>query len=158
MLATGGTSGHLHVVSADTSTAGISVSVPSEIESLAWNPFQPNEVSITTEDGYLNTYDVRNFTQPLASLQAHSKACRVDYSPGVSHLMATASADHTVKVWDTRGMVPVAERNMQVGGLFTMQFYKDSPFILACGGTDGKLGIWDTEENANVSERFSSNQ
>lgn len=69
--------------------------------------------------------------------------------------MGTASVDGTVRLWDARNFEVVTEREMNVGGLFTIQFYKDSPFILACGGTEGKLGIWDTEENSIVAERFS---
>lgn len=60
-----------------------------------------------------------------------------------------------VKLWHAEGNKAVAERDMKVDSLFCLEFYKDSPFTLATGGTGGVLAIWDTEENQQVSTEFS---
>lgn len=90
---------------------------------------------------------------------AHGKQCKLAFSPGVPGLMATSSEDQTVKVWDARTLQPIAQRDMNSvsttqGQLMCLEFYKDSPYILAVGGTKGGLGIWDTEENAEVAAAF----
>ncbi len=43
---------------------------------------------------------------------------------------------------------------MKVGDLFTCEFYEDSPFILASGGSKGELAVWDLQENRNIVEHF----
>jgi len=43
---------------------------------------------------------------------------------------------------------------MGIEQLFTLEFYSDSPYILATGGTGGQIGVWDTEENGVIAERF----
>lgn len=48
----------------------------------------------------------------------------------------------------------VFEKEMRVGELFTVNFYKDDPCVLACGGTKGELAIWDLEENAVIMKHF----
>ena len=45
-------------------------------------------------------------------------------------------------------------KNLKVGGLFSCQFYDDSPWILAAGGIKGELSIWDLEESELVVKRF----
>ena len=88
----------------------------------------------------------------------------ISFSSGVRGMFATSSVDKTVKVWDAgniheaaatsaaaaarsaasgSGMAPtiagleprnVMYKTMNVGKLFTMQFYEDDPFVLACAG------------------------
>ena len=57
--------------------------------------------------------------------------------------------DKLVKLWMAQPSGPpqlVAKRNMQLGSVFDVQFCKDSPALLAVGGSKGKLGIWNTLE------------
>lgn len=146
--------GLLYVTDVEAPGASQSASAPSAVETIAWNPFNPLELCSSTEDGFIMNYDARNLSCPVNSLKAHGGACRVAFSPGVQNLVATCGADKLVKVWDLQGLTQVAERDMHVGGLFALEFYKDSPFIVGCGGTEGILGIWDTEENSVVAEKF----
>lgn len=37
-----------------------------------------------------------------------------------------------------------------------MSFYRDSPYMLAVGGSKGTLALWDTSENEGVERRFGS--
>eukprot|EP00897_Mesotaenium_endlicherianum_P009561 jgi/Mesen1/8633/ME000050S08049 len=103
-----------------------------DVECLAWDPHSPQCYVVSTEDGLVRCYDVRKggsttATPPAASssaggealftLHAHDKAtCAVSFSPGVPNLMATASTDKLVKVWDISDQKPscVATKNPQV--------------------------------------------
>merc|ERR1719502_1525662 len=63
--------------------------------------------------------------------------------------MATGGQDKLVKLWSLAGGgTPelVGKRNMQLGAIFDVSFCKDSPALLAAGGSKGKLGIWNTLE------------
>jgi hypothetical protein len=35
---------------------------------------------------------------------------------------------------------------MNVGKLFTVQYYPDEPFLLAAGGDKGSLAVWESDE------------
>lgn len=52
-------------------------------------------------------------------------------------MLATASTDKIVKIWDVRGKGPVllAERDLKVGAVFSACFCGDDPFLLAAGGS-----------------------
>jgi len=67
-----------------------------------WDPLAPNNFYFTTEDGLLIGYDARKTDHALFSIKAHGKvATTVSASYGVQGLLATASHDGTVKIWDT---------------------------------------------------------
>jgi periodic tryptophan protein 1 len=155
ILASGGLQGHFYVRAVDNPGSGISAAVPAAIEGLAWNPFRPDELALSTEDGYFYSFDVRKTGSPLVELKAHTGACSFSYSRALEGMMATAGKDKMVRVWDARGMEMMAERNAGVEQLFCVEMYKDEPFVLATGGMGGEIAVWDTEENARVSERWS---
>lgn len=48
----------------------------------------------------------------------------------------------------------LAYKNMSVGKLFSLSFYNDDPFIVAAGGDKGVLGVWESDEQTAISERF----
>jgi len=67
-------------------------------------------------------------------------------------MMATASVDESVKIWDiahANGADPklISQKKMSMGEIFTLSYYKDIPWVLAAGGSKGELAIWDSEEN-----------
>lgn len=43
---------------------------------------------------------------------------------------------------------------MKQGELFSVQMYKDIPWVLATGGSKGELAIWDTEEDKKIYSHF----
>lgn len=77
-------------------------------------------------------------------------------------MMASASVDKTVRVWDTHNSVDgemprlVAYKTMAVGKLFTLQFNSDDPYLLATAGDKGMLAIWESSELEVIKTTFES--
>jgi periodic tryptophan protein 1 len=71
-------------------------------------------------------------------------------------MMATASTDEYVKVWDISLATPkmISYKKMTMGELFTLQFYKDIPWVLATGGAKGEMAVWDLEESEPIKKHF----
>jgi periodic tryptophan protein 1 len=75
-------------------------------------------------------------------------------------MMATASVDETVKIWDilnsdeNGGPKCIAGKKLAMGEIFTLSYYKDIPWVLAAGGSKGELAIWDSEENETIAKHF----
>ncbi|ETW07984.1 hypothetical protein H310_02370 [Aphanomyces invadans] len=131
-----------------------------DVESMVWHPHSPSTLVASTEDGIVVAYDVRKGNSaPLYRFQAHDTAVSaISFSQAIPGLFATAGTDKHVKIWDLAGPTPqcVASKDMQVGELLTLQFYRDSPFLLGTGGTGGVLALWDTSENDGVERKFAT--
>lgn len=138
-------------------------SVSADVESIAWDPHTSHTFLVSLEDGTVGGYDVRSGTidisqgKSLFTIHAHEKAvCSLSYNTVAPNLLATASTDKMVKLWDLTGNQPscLASTNPKVGAIFAASFCKDSPFLLAVGGSKGNLHVWDTLTSAEVSRRF----
>jgi len=139
-------------------------SFSSDIESLVFNPHNPAQIVVATEDGAIAAYDMRAGDSALFSFKAHSEAVSsLSFSSSVRGLLSTASSDKTVRVWDYDALCKdpenkkhkwVASKEMNVGQLFDCSFYGDSPFLLASAGSEGSIALWDCEENAKVEACF----
>ena len=97
-----------------------------DLESGNWHPTLEHNFVISTESGIVLGYDTRNTKGPIFEVQAHEKACSsVSFSPHISNLMATASTDEYVKLWDianNNGTEPklIGYKKMSMGELFTL--------------------------------------
>jgi periodic tryptophan protein 1 len=154
LLAVGGFDNCVSIVNMDSSTDKISHNLGATIEKIEWSPTDPNGLAASTETGLLAFYDIRNMSTPLFKTQAHESQTVIGYST-VSGLFATASLDKTVKLWNLMDYSVIIEKDMGVEKLFALEFSKDTPFILTTGGSDGRLAIWDTQENAQINAIFS---
>ena len=43
----------------------------------------------------------------------------------------------------------VAYKTMNVGKLFSVQYYQDEPFLLAAAGDKGVVAVWESDELVN---------
>jgi len=61
-----------------------------------------------------------------------------------------------VKLWDLSNNQPscIASLNPKLGAIFSVSFSHDNPFWLACGGSKGKLKVWDTLTEPAVAQKF----
>ncbi|CAH2078588.1 unnamed protein product [Thlaspi arvense] len=149
------------------SHSGFKWSVMSRVESLAWDPHSEHSFVVSLRNKTVKGFDVRQASnstsdlKPSFTLQAHDKAVTsVSYNISAPNLLATASTDRTVKLWDLSNNQPscIVSHKPKVGGVFFIAFSTDDPFLLAMGGSMGKLKVWDTLSDTNVSRRYGSSR
>jgi periodic tryptophan protein 1 len=139
--------------------------VESDVESVRWDPVDPNLFYISTENGIIHHHDVRNtpsnpsLSKPVWTLQAHDESVSsFDINPIIPGFMATGSTDKTVKLWNIQpsGPTMVVSRNLEVGKVFSTAFAPDEEvgFRLAVAGSKGSVQIWDTSTNPAVRKAF----
>ena len=191
LLATGAFDRTVVLIDCRTGNQSASYEVAADIEAMAWDPFLPFHLYCSLEDGQLVCVDVRNSSAPLFSFQAHDETLSsLSFSRGVPGMLATASTDCTVKIWDvdclhvhSRSVVKsdgkldkkgkgkraenatvsspssphlVAYKTMNAGKLFSLQYYSDDPFMLACAGDSGVVAVWESDEQEFIRSRFES--
>jgi periodic tryptophan protein 1 len=97
--------------------------VGSDVENLRWDPHNPTNYYVATEDGLIRYYDVRSSQgqgvggQALYTLHAHDDAVSsFDVNPLVPGCIVTGSTDKSIKVWDTSDNKPrmVTSRTLSV--------------------------------------------
>lgn len=76
-------------------------------------------------------------------------------------MLATCSVDKTVTLWDTHtnGTAdgpPQAcgNKEMNVGKLYTVNFYPSTPWLLGSAGGGKELALWDMAREATIQKRF----
>ena len=141
--------------------------VESDVETVTWDPHDPNQFYITTENGVVHANDVRNApSSPESSkatwtLQAHDESISsFDVNPVIPGFLVTGSTDKMVKLWNVQPTGPsmVVSRNVEVGKVFSTKFAPDPEvaFRLAVAGSKGSMQVWDTSTNAAVRRAFAS--
>uniref|UniRef100_A0A0D9YJE1 Anaphase-promoting complex subunit 4-like WD40 domain-containing protein n=1 Tax=Oryza glumipatula TaxID=40148 RepID=A0A0D9YJE1_9ORYZ len=107
-------------------------SVEADVESLAWDPHNEHSFMVSLENGMVQAFDKRtassnsNSGRPTFTLHAHEKAVSsISFSPSTPN-----------------------------GAIFSVSFSNDSPFLLASGGSKGKLKVWNTLTEPAVANKF----
>jgi periodic tryptophan protein 1 len=132
-----------------------------DLELLRWNPHNSAILSVVAEEGYVHFYDVRKLgADPVITFQPHPEGDSVVLSFNLlaENIFATASFDHSVAIWDlSAGSSPslLARRTMEIGAILSVEYYPSSKYLVAAGGSEGLIGIWDTSENSDVERRLS---
>ena len=122
--------------------------VGSDVEALAWNPHDPNTFAVSTEDGKVSIFDTRN-KAVIEAFQAHKKAVTsVSFCPCLDGVIVTGSTDGKAKIWKRgdagKTFAEVASGKMGVGSIFSAEYCRDAPMLVAVGGAEGTCSVWDT--------------
>ena len=159
LLATGSFDNSVGLIDCRTDGSSVAtVPIGADIEDMTWDPFNNNLLFCSMEDGVVTCIDIRQTGSALYSFKAHDEcASSISFSPLVPSMLATASQDQTVKVWDT-ACAPepkcVAYKSMAVGALFTVQYFPGDPFLMAAGGDKGTLALWESETLQEIEAHF----
>jgi hypothetical protein len=51
---------------------------------------------------------------------------------------------------------PCGNKDMQVGKLYTINFYPSSPWLMGCAGSGKELALWDMSREASIQKRFAT--
>ena len=71
------------------------------VRDVKWSPTDGVDFAFGTDSGYVHRWDMRNLKTAKVKIPAHSVTCNsVDWHPDGQHI-ASASADKTVRVWDS---------------------------------------------------------
>ncbi|KAJ5819903.1 rRNA processing protein Pwp1 [Penicillium riverlandense] len=141
--------------------------VDADVETVRWDPHDPNYFYVTTDGGMVYRYDVRNIpatpaeSKPVWSLQAHdSSVSSFDINSSIPGFLVTGSTDKQVKLWNVEDNKPslVVSRKFDVGKVFSTSFAPDPEvsFRLAIAGSKGVVQIWDASTNGAVRRAFVS--
>ena len=127
--------------------------VESDVETVRWDPHDPNYFYVSTENGVIHFHDVRNApsnpaaSKPVWILQAHDESVSAfDINPTIPGFMATGSTDKQVKLWNIQpsGPTMVVARNLDIGKVFSTVFAPDEEvgFRLSVAGSKGVVQVW----------------
>lgn len=122
--------------------------ISADVEAVNWDPHDSHVFAVAAEDGYVTMFDTRNSSEPLERILAHSKATTsVSFCPCLDGVFVTGSTDATVKLWkksDGGKHEEVSCQKMGVGAVFSSEYSRDSPMLVAAGGAAGSISVWDT--------------
>lgn len=138
--------------------------VSADVESVAWDPHTEHFFVASLENGTVDGFDIRtaasnSASKPVFTLHAHEKAVStITYNTSAPNLIATGSMDKMVKLWDLSNNQPscIASYKPKAGAVFSISFSENDPFLLAIGGSKGKLVMWNTLSDSGVSRKFGS--
>lgn len=130
-----------------------------EVEKVRWVPADHSKFLVSDDQGFVYCFDTRNTTsdQPLVKFHAHEiSVTGLEFSPQCDDMLVTASADDTVKVWDTKALFRSGMKNssvepslvkeisdLKVGNILSLRMCPNSLARIAVGG-DSKCNSFKT--------------
>ncbi|KAK9479953.1 hypothetical protein V1514DRAFT_290574 [Lipomyces japonicus] len=129
-----------------------------------WNPFDDNVLASASDDGKIGIWRVpENFSlhtepgspivdvNPVSKLSGHTrKVGHVLFHPTASNVLASASGDYTVKLWDVESGKPKTTlKHKDIVLSFSFNYVGS---LIATTSRDKKIRIWDPRSETIVSE------
>ncbi|KAH8805562.1 hypothetical protein F5884DRAFT_799820 [Xylogone sp. PMI_703] len=122
-----------------------------------WNPFNDRIIASGSDDGKVFIWQVpQGFTlyhdgdepqdvEPLSRLSGHSrKVGQVLFNPAAENILASASGDYTIKLWDISSGTP--HLTLKHNDIVQSLSWSANGAMLATTSRDKKLRIWDTRQ------------
>jgi periodic tryptophan protein 1 len=136
-----------------TSKSLLDYNVASGIESLQWNPHSLNQFTVSTENGKVYCFDIRNNQKALIEFQAHNQSCSdVSFNSKIPNIIATSSHDGCVKIWNYTTQKLLWQKDMKSGELYCVSFNSD--YLMAIGGMKDRMKVLDLRRYDEISDMF----
>ncbi|XP_043262649.1 periodic tryptophan protein 1 homolog [Colletes gigas] len=132
-----------------------------EVERVVWNYFDTNYCIVSTDNGYIQYFDIRQ-DEPIWSVQGHTnEVTGLSFSSFCSGLLVTSANDGVIKVWDTINHTDpclVWEKKTNLGAIQCLASNPDDPFVFTVGGDNKShnLKVFNFLKITEVRERFQS--
>lgn len=109
---------------------------------LAWNPLEPFNFVVASEDHNLYSFDMRNLNKALLIHKDHVSAVMdVAFSP-TGREFVSGSYDQTIRIFDSNsGRSKECYHAKRMQKIFTVSYTSDAKFILS-GSDDTNIRIW----------------
>ncbi|KAK7960857.1 WD domain-containing protein [Apiospora saccharicola] len=128
-----------------------------------WNPFNDRIIASASDDGKVMIWEVpRDFTlftdaeepadvSPVAKFGGHSrKVGQVLFNPAAENILASASGDLTIKLWDVNaGVAPLSLKHPDIVQSLS---WNASGSMLVTTSRDKKVRVWDARQQRAASE------
>lgn len=130
-----------------------------------WNPFNDSLIASGSDDGKVFLWRVPdNFTlhsdvpadeikdvAPIGKLSGHPKKVgQVLFNPAAENVLASASGDFTIKLWDVEA--GAAKLSLKVGDVVQSLSWSANGSLLVTTSRDKKLRVWDVRQQKPAQE------
>ncbi|XP_055354410.1 histone-binding protein RBBP4-like [Paramacrobiotus metropolitanus] len=128
------------------------------VEDIAWHPLYPTLIASAGADNCFCLFDLRSrdLSRPSHSVVAHTAGVNAVSFARAQYLLATASDDTTIGLWDMRYLGrKLHSLQYHTSDVFSLDWCHepDQLTVLASGGADRRICLWDVAQVGTTVER-----